>query len=109
MNVLECLELYRTLTLEIMDKVKKDEEIDDLINKRSKILAALKEINFSKEEIIEIANTLKLLELEEELEALVIKERTEIKKQIESLKKARQANSNYNRIENKSRVFNKIM
>jgi hypothetical protein len=109
MNALEYLKLYRTLTLEIMDKIKKDEEIDSLISKRDEILEALKERDFSKEEIIEIGNSLKLLELEEELEALVIKERAEIKKQIESLKKGRQANSNYNRIENKSRVFNKIM
>lgn len=109
MNALEYFELYRTLTLEIMDKIKKDEEIDSLISKRNEILEALKESDFPKEEIIEIGNSLKLLELEEELEALVIKERTEIKKQIESLKKGRQANSNYNRIENKSRIFNKIM
>jgi hypothetical protein len=31
-----------------------------------------------------------------------------IKKQIQNLKKARQANTNYNSIENRARVFNKI-
>ncbi|BCZ48628.1 hypothetical protein psyc5s11_46950 [Clostridium gelidum] len=109
MNLNEYLEEYRTLTLDLMDKIREDGEIDILIEKREDILKSINNINFDKEEIKKIGDSLKLLELEEELEILAKKEKVKVKKEIENLKKIKQANTNYNSIENKSRVFNKTI
>lgn len=107
MNLHEYLEEYKALTLVLIDEVKKGDELNYLIKKREDILKSINNLNFDKEEIKTIGNSLKLLELEEELQNSVEKKQVKIKKQIETLKKARQANTNYNSIENKARVFNK--
>lgn len=107
MNLREYLEEYKALTLILIDEVKKDGQLNDLIEKRENILKSINDFNLSKEEIEAIGNSLNLLVLEQELQNSVEKERVKIKKQIQNLKKARQVNKNYNNIENKSRVFNK--
>lgn len=107
MKLREYLEEYKALTIVLIDQVKKEGELTHLIKKRDDILESINNINFDKEEIKTIGNSLKLLELEEELQKLLKKEEVKVKKQIETLKKARQANKNYNSIENKPRVFNK--
>ncbi len=109
MNLYEYLEEYKTLTLEMMDKIREDGNLDVLVNKREEILKAINELDFDKEDIKRIGNSLNLLELEEELELLIKKEKVEVKKKIESLKKTRQANANYNKIEYRARVFNKTI
>lgn len=107
MDLSEYLEEYKNLTLALIDEVKKDGKLGPLIKKREDVLKSINEINFDKEEIKNIGNSLKLLELEQELQNSVKKEKVKVKKQIETLKRARQANVNYNSIENKARVFNK--
>lgn len=109
MNLNEYLEKYRVLTLELMDKIKKDEEVDILIEERGNILKSINDLNFDKGEIKNIGNSLNLLELEEELENLARKEKVKIKQQIEILKKAKQANIQYNSMEDRSRIFNKTI
>lgn len=109
MKLSEYLERYRTLTLELMDEIQKDGEINSLIKEREDILKSINDLNFDKEEIKKIGNSLNLLELEEKLQNLTKKEKVKVKKEIENLKKVKQANTNYNSIENKSRVFNKTI
>lgn len=108
MNLHEYLEEYKALTLVLINEIKKDtQQLNALIKKREDILKSINDLNFDKEEIKVVGNSLKLLELEEELQYSIKKEKVKIKKQIETLNKARQANTNYNGIENKARVFNK--
>lgn len=107
MELREYLEEYRTLTLNLMESVKKDEEVTSLIIKREVILKSIDSLNFDKEEIKKIGTSLSLLELEEELENVVKREKVDIKKQIEALKKLKQANTKYNSIEDKARILNK--
>lgn len=107
MDLREYLEKYRTLTLGLMDAVQKDLDADLLIEKREEILKSINSLDFDKEEINEIVNSLNILGLDEELQNLIKKEKVKVKKQIETLKKARQANNNYNSFENKARLFNK--
>lgn len=109
MNLREYLEEYKALTLALIDETQKDGELNTLIKEREDILKSINDLNFDKEEIKIIGNSLKLLELEEEVQNSVKKEKVKIKKQIETLKKARQANTNYNGIENKARIFNKTI
>lgn len=107
MNLHEYLKEYRALTLDLMDEIEKGGQINSLIEERENIINSINSHDFDKEEIKSIGNSLNLIKLEEELQSIYKKEKVKIKKQIESLKKARQVNTNYNSIENKARVFNK--
>lgn len=107
MNLSDYLREYRTLTLSLMNDVQNSSELNNLIQKREDILKLISNLEFDKEEVKAIGSSLKLLELEEELQNIIKKEKVKIKKQIEKLNKARQANINYNSFENKARVFNK--
>lgn len=107
MDLREYLEEYRNLTLDLMGQIQKDGEVSSLIKKREDTLKSINSLNFDKGEIKRIGNLLNLLELEEELQNIIKKEKVKVRKQIEILKKAKQANTNYNSIEDKARVFNK--
>jgi len=109
MNLHEYLEEYRALTLDLMDEVQKDGQISPLIDKREDIINAVNSLNFDKEEIKTIGNSLNLAKLEEDLQILYKKEKVKVRKKIENIKKARQININYNGIENIARVFNKTI
>lgn len=109
MNLKEYFEEYKSVTLALMEIIKRgDNQGEELIKKREEILKAVNSSpDFDKEEIKIIGNSLGLLDLEKELQALSQKEKVKIRKEIEMLKKSKQVNMNYNRIENKARVFNK--
>lgn len=107
MNLHECLEEYKALTLTLIDEAKKDGNLEQLIEKREEILKFIKNSSFNEEEIRSIGNSFNLLELEEELQSELKKEQVKIKKEIENLNKRKQANMQYNRFENRSRIFNR--
>lgn len=109
MSLDEYLDAYRTVTLKLINEVQRYGEINPLIKEREEILKSIDNLNFDKEEIKTIGNSLNLLQLEDELHNLVKKEKSKVKKQIENIKIARKANTNYNSIENKARVFNKTI
>lgn len=107
MNLHEYLEEYRALTLDLMDEIQKDGQISSLLEDREYIIKSINSLDFDKEEIKTIGNSLNLVELEGELQLLYKKEKVKVKKQIENIKRARQINTNYNNIENIARVFSK--
>lgn len=109
MNLHEYLEEYRALTLDLMDEIQQNGEINSLLEEREYIINSINSLDFDKEEIKTIGNSLNLLKLEEELKILYKKEKVKVKKQIENIKKAKQINTNYNNIDNIARVFNKII
>lgn len=109
MNLREYLEEYRALTLDLMDEIQKDGQISSLLKEREYIIKLINSLNFNKEEIKTIGNSLNLGELEKELQLLYKKEKVKVKKQIENIKKARRINTNYNTIENTAMVFNKTI
>ncbi|RQN12313.1 hypothetical protein EHW71_03590 [Clostridium butyricum] len=109
MNLREYLEEYRALTLDLMDEIQKNGRISSLLEEREYIIKSINSLDFDKKEIKTIGNLLNLVELEGELQLLYKKEKVKVKKRIENIKKARQANTNYNSIENIARVFNKTI
>ncbi|AWK50931.1 hypothetical protein DIC82_07810 [Clostridium beijerinckii] len=109
MNLREYLEEYRALTLDLMDEIQKDGQISSLLEEREAIIKSINSLNFDKEEIKNIGNSLNLVKLEAELQLSYKKEKVKIKKQMENIKKARQVNKNYNTAENTARVFNKTI
>lgn len=109
MNLHEYLEEYKALTLDLMDEIQKDGQISSLLEEREYIIKSINSLEFDKEEIKTIGNSLKLGKLETELQLLYKKEKVKVKKQMENIKKARQINKNYNTIQNTAMVFNKTI
>lgn len=107
MKLSEYLEEYKTLTLDLIDEAKKGADLDSLIEKRGQVLKIINDIKFEKEEFKTIVSSLKILELEDELQNYIKKETVRVKKQIENLKKTRQANNKYNNFENITGMLNK--
>lgn len=107
MNLYEYLKEYRAITIDIMDEIQKSGQIAPLIEEREEIIKTINNINFDKEEIKRIGNSLDLIKLEEELQIIYKKEKVKVKKQIENIKVSRKINDSYNNMENIARVFNK--
>lgn len=105
MNLRECLEGYKALTLELIDNTKNDRELISLIDKRGEILKRIEEINFDKEELKKIAISLNILELDSQLYDLVFEEKTKTKKKLDNLKNLRVARKNYNSTPNSPVIF----
>lgn len=98
MSLYECLDMYKYITLELIEKIKQDEaDFEELINRRSEILDGLKEVKFSSEELKKIVDDLEIFKLEDELELLIKKEKTKIRNKIDLIKRGRLAARNYNK------------
>lgn len=109
MNVEEYLIEYKELTLYMIERVKIDTSIEYLVEKRQKILDALSESSFSKDEIKSVGNSLGLASLESELIRTVTKEKIDVKRKIETLKRTSNANMKYKTIGYVPSIFNKKM
>ena len=107
MDLQEYLQEYKTITLSLMNPNIDSDQMNSFINRRSEILNILNSSNFDKEEIKKIGYSLDLLSLEDEVQNSMKKEMVKIKKELARLKKIKQANMQYNHLENKARVFSK--
>lgn len=96
MNLDESLEKYKNITLELMDKTKRGEDLEKLINERADVIKTLGDIKFSKEEFKKRAEPLNINELDKELEKLVKQEKVKVKNQLDNFKKARSLRKSYN-------------
>lgn len=105
MDLYECLDTYKTITLELIDKTKHGESVDKLIDERAELINQIGNIDFSKEEFKNISSSLGLLELDNELQTLVKAEKIKIKNQINILRKTREVRKNYNNVQENPRFF----
>lgn len=108
-NLSKYLKEYKELTLELIEEVKKEGDLEPLLNKREEILNLIRDMNFDKEEIKRIGNSLNLLQLEEEFHMSVKKEQVRIKQEIAKLKNGHKVNQNYNSIDSVRNIFNKTI
>lgn len=107
MDLEEYLKEYKALTLDIMERVNIDGSIGYLVNERQEILDKIKFLGFDKSDIKGIGESLNLIKLEEELNLMIKKEKINVKRRIENLKKMRSANMKYNAINYIPSFFNK--
>jgi hypothetical protein len=105
MNIYECLEKYKEITLQLIDKTTTGEDLQELINERSKIIDEIINVDFNEEELKEKVENFNILELDNELQTLVKKEKNKIRNQINMLRKNREARKNYNKINDNLKIF----
>lgn len=95
MTLYDCLEEYKNLTLELIEKIKLEENADESLKKRADILKKIENFTFDKEEFKEIIDSLNILDLENEAQKLIKISKLKIKNQINTFKKNRVARNQY--------------
>ncbi|MGL6183756.1 MAG: hypothetical protein ACRC1T_00010 [Clostridium chrysemydis] len=107
MELRELLEKYNNCTLKAMEFIKEDKDIEEFVIMREKLLENFKDLEFSKEEGLGIANELNIFKNDEKLNKMIINKKIEIKNEIELIKKRRLARQNYGNYASKPVYFNK--
>lgn len=107
MNLEEYLKEYKALTLDMMERINIDGEIEYLFNERQQILDEINSEKYDKNEIKDIGKALNLLKLEEELILMMKKEKVNTRKKLEKLRKMHDANMKYNAVGYVNSRFNK--
>lgn len=95
MDLKEYLTEYKALTLDIMEHVNVDGNIKFLLDERENILNEIIKSNFKKSDIESIGKSLNLMGLEEEMQEMIKKEKINIKKKMQQLRKNEQGNKLY--------------
>lgn len=98
-NLKVNLELYKELTLELIDSVEKDmlDDLDMLIQKRQNVINAVEQLTYDGESFNEISIELNLMVLQKKLTELMNEKKNEIKSKIEKLGENKIANKSYNK------------
>ncbi len=107
MNLRSLLEEYRDLTIEIINKVKEDNELEALIKKRGDIIEQIKKNDFSKDEIKVIVEEFNIMALEKKVKEILLKEKQSIKEEMVSLRKNRNAQKGYTSFKSYPYFFNR--
>lgn len=107
MDLKLSLENYRNITIELIEKVKKGEDLNTLFQKREDLIENIRNINFEKEEFQVLAKSFEIMELDEELQKLINSEKEKIKEKIRFLKITREARMKYENTQFKPTFFNK--
>ncbi|MEW9093538.1 MAG: flagellar protein FliT [Clostridiaceae bacterium] len=105
----ESLVKFNKLTLEIIKDIKEGniDSIDFLMDNRQEIIDSIENIDYSKDEFIEICTELKLIQNNNELEKLIKAKKEELRNEMGELKISRKANSGYNYRNSNGIIFSK--
>nr|WP_321023697.1 DNA repair protein Rad50 [Clostridium neonatale] len=95
MNLDELLKEYKEITVDMIEKVNKDETISTLLEKRQSILNDISVLDINKIEIQRIIEELKINEFEEKLSNLIKNKMLETKKEIKNIKQSQIAYKKY--------------
>ena len=109
MDLEQYLIRYEELTLQLINSVKKEEDLGDLLIKRQEILDILHKFKFSQQDYKYLKLKDRILKLDEELKFEINKSKESLRKRIESLKKAKQARSKYDQSQIRYTFFDKMI
>lgn len=104
------LEQYRECSLSIIEVLEKEdyEELNIKLDKRQEILDTINELRFKKQEIAEIVEELKIVEISEKIAKLIEYKKNQIKTVIEGSVAKKNASNQYNKNNNSDlRIFSK--
>jgi len=107
MNLKESLYEYRNLTLELIEKIKNDDELESLFSQRKDIIDNIRNLEFAEDEFKSIYESMGILGLEEKLKNEIQSEQNKIKEKIKYIKITRNARNKYENSQFKPNFFNK--
>ncbi|WP_027625835.1 flagellar protein FliT [Clostridium lundense] len=106
----EYLQSFKDITIKLIYNVKEDDldAVDSLMEERQKIIDNIDHMEFSKEEFVDIAKELNIIEYDKELEKVINEKKANIKEEMRKLSTNRNANVNYNKkFYSNSTIFSK--
>ncbi|MDS0524116.1 hypothetical protein NNC19_00410 [Clostridium sp. SHJSY1] len=98
---------YKEIDLKLIQAIKSDENIDEILNEREKLLRSIEYIDVSKKDLKELFLSEGLDKLDKEIEETLISEKMKIKEQINKLKTVKNANSGYAMATRRTSLFSK--
>lgn len=107
MNLRELLEEYKSLTIQITQKAENIDEIPSLVDKRGRIINEIEKLKFSKEEIKLIVDELDIVSLDNKMREVLLNEKKNVKEQMVSLRKNRNAQQGYTGFKSYPYFFNR--
>jgi len=95
MNLDKLLEQYKHISLTMVERIKKEEDISSFLKKREVIINEINELNIDKQLICNKIEVLEIMEIEKELEELIKNSMLDVKKEIKKVKQSREAYKKY--------------
>lgn len=88
---------YKNITEKVKDSLVNEqyEQISDLLNQRAEIINNIDKLNYKKDEFISIAEGMKLLDLDKEMNALLSEKKDEFEDKYMSIRKNKTAANKY--------------
>jgi len=105
MDIKQLLEEYKKITSEILGKVKKNEDIDELISKRKNVVDLIVGSDCNKVQGKAILEELKIEELDKELQNEIEKLKLDTKIEIKKIKQTRNINDKYSNFGKQAYIF----
>lgn len=107
MNLKELLEKYRDITLELINRVERDEDLQELLNQRKNIINNIESLEFEQEEFKALYLKFEIQNLDDKLQKEIVKEQKKIREKINFIKVTRNARAQYENTQFKPTFFNK--
>lgn len=105
MKLYDELSKYKELTISMINKVGNNEEFEELIEERQKIIENLKKLKFTKNEIKQYVDELDIIQSDKKLNNLILKEKKKIHEEMVDIKKRKMAQNQYNSFKNYTMGF----
>lgn len=99
------LKQYKLITIKIIDELRRDRDIDALMEERGEILKKIETLNISKVELREEYNKLDIKAIDDNLEELIRFKMNEIKGAIKENKRRKSAYSSYTSSNRQGNLF----
>lgn len=98
MMLKEILKEYHVLTLECINLIENDKfsKVQCILGKRQNIIENINVLEFPKEEFKDLVKEFNIIELETRLKELMNNKKSDIKKQMSNVRKAKKAHNVYN-------------
>jgi len=102
-----ALENYKNSTINLIDSLRNDnyDSLEGIIAERQKLINTMSSMNYSKEEFKELCDKLEIVLLQHKLDNLMQDKRSNLRKEMDSLSVAKNANRNYTRGFNVDSMF----
>jgi len=95
MSLDELLKDYKDISLTMVEKIKKEEDISSFLRKRDYIINKINNLNVDKQLICNKIEELNIMETEKEIEELIKNSMLDVKKEIKKVKQSREAYKKY--------------
>lgn len=95
MDLNKLLEEYKNISLDMIEKIKKEEEISSFLKKREDIINEINSMNIDKNLICDKINELDIIKIEKQLEELIKVSMLNVRKEIKKVKQSKEAYKKY--------------